>query len=332
MKYLSHILCLVLLAIGMQSCSDDESYMDSQVMEWLGSMRPVDAVLSADTLRILDIGNSYTEDATALLNGIAKAAGMDMSHVCYYRLVRGGASFFTWTQCYNGNDNTEYTFSRVLGDLSTTVAEGKYTNGSVFARILSEPWDVIVIHQVSQYATDYSQWKKNKENGCLPELLNIIRENNPDVLMASMLVHSYASNYKGNREHSSYLRWQHIVEAQEAMLNDYKAVRVVIPEGTAIENLRSAEYNTDGDLTIDGTHLGRGLARYTAACTVYQTLFAPRTGISVEGNSYRYACQDDELKTFKVGCIDVTDENAGVAQRAAVYACADYRHLTNPEQ
>lgn len=327
MKYLSHILCLVLLAIGMQSCSDDESYMDSQAMEWLGSMRPVDAVLSADTLRILDIGNSYTEDATALLNGIAKAAGMDMSHVCYYRLVRGGASFFTWTQCYNGNDNTEYTFSRVLGDLSTTVAEGKYTNGSVFARILSEPWDVIVIHQVSQYATDYSQWKKNKENGCLPELLNIIRENNPDVLMASMLVHSYASNYKGNREHSSYLRWQHIVEAQEAMLNDYKAVRVVIPEGTAIENLRSAEYNTDGDLTIDGTHLGRGLARYTAACTVYQTLFAPRTQVSVEGNSYRYICSEAERKSFPDHCIDVDDANAPVAQCAAVRACEDWHNI-----
>ena len=331
MRAIGYVIGLMVAMVALQSCEKDDGELE-KAQSWTGSKRTFSEVLGADTLRILAIGNSYTEDGTFLLRGIAEAAEMDMDKVCFYRLTRGSASFFTWTECYDGMDFTDCEYTKVLGNLSTGIAEGKYNGGSVFRGILSEPWDVIIINQVSTHATEYSSWGKHGVAGDLPKLLNIIGKHHPDVAVAVMLVHSYADNYKNNTEQSSYVRWQNIVNAHSQMLRDYCAVKAVIPQGTTVQNLRASSLNTANDLTIDGTHLGRGLCRYAAACAVYETLFAPRTGVGIVGNSFRYACTPDERSKYPDGCVDVTDENAPIAQRAAELACLDWTRVVDPEQ
>ena len=64
------------------------------------------AVLKKAELRVLDIGNSYTIDATSLLPLVAKASKSDLSTICLYRCVRGSASFKSWVDIYNNNDTT----------------------------------------------------------------------------------------------------------------------------------------------------------------------------------------------------------------------------------
>ena len=82
-------------------------------------------------------------------------------------------------------------------------------------------------------------------------------------------------------------------------------------------------------MTSDGTHCGYGLAEYTAACCYYESLIAPRCGISVLGNSARIDVSDKESKYPSV---NVTDENAPIAQVAAYLATKDMYLCHNPEK
>ena len=81
-------------------------------------------------------------------------------------------------------------------------------------------------------------------------------------------------------------------------------------------------------MTRDGTHCGYGLAEYTAACCYYESLIAPRCGISVVGNSARIDVSD---KKSKYPPVNVTDKNAIIAQMAAYMATKDMYHCQNPE-
>ena len=190
-----------------------------------------------------------------------------------------------------------------------------------------ETWDLIIIHQVSTYAPYYSKWTTNSTAGYLDELISIIKEHQPNAELGFHLVHSYWSGYSRNTEKSSYDRWQLIANSTKSFCEDY-GVDFVIPYGTAIQNLRSSSLNNEYDLTRDGTHCGYGLAEYTAACCYFESLIAPRCGISVLGNTARIDVSDKESK---YPSINVTDDNALIAQEAAYLATKDMYHCQNPE-
>lgn len=290
-------------------------------------------VIKKAELRVLDIGNSYTNDATNLLPLIAKASKADLSTICLYRCYRSGASFKNWVDIYNDEDNARnYKISKVLGDLPANVQSGTggAGDGKLFRDALSnEKWDLIIIHQVSTYAPYYSMWNNNNAAGDLDELISIIREHQPNAELGFLLVHSYWSNYKNNIENSSFDRWQLIANSAKSFCEDYD-VDFVIPYGTAIQNLRASSLNNEYDLTRDGTHCGYGLAQYTAACCYYESLIAPRSGISVLGNAARYTV-NQKVKS-KYPSISVTDENALIAQKAAVLATKHMYDCINPEE
>lgn len=118
------------------------------------------AVLKKAELRVLDIENSYTSGATRLLPLIANASKADLSTMCLYQCIRGGASFKNWVDIYNDKDmNTTYSFSKVVGGLSANVQAGKGEagDGKLFRDVLThDTWDIIIIHQYSLYAPYYS--------------------------------------------------------------------------------------------------------------------------------------------------------------------------------
>ena len=290
-----------------------------------------DSVLRKSELRVLDIGNSYTNGATSLLPLIAKASKADLSTMCLYKCTRGSASFKKWVDIYNDNDTqSTYSVSKVVGGLSANVQTGKGEagDGTLFRDVLTdETWDIIIIHQVSTYAPYYSQWNTNSAAGYLDELISIIKKHQPNAELGFLLVHSYWSGYSGNKEHSSFDRWQLIANSVKSFCEDY-GVDFVIPYGTSIQNLRASSLNNEYDLTSDGSHCGYGLAQYTAACCYYESLIAPRCGISVLGNSARV---DVSNKESKYPSVNVTDENALIAQEAAYLATKDMYHCLNPE-
>lgn len=293
--------------------------------------RAEDNVLGKAELRVLDIGNSYTLGATSLLPPIAKASKADLSTMCLYQCYRSGGSFKNWVDIYNDNDiENTYSITKVLGGLSANVQTGKGESGDgeLFRNTLTnETWDLIIIHQVSTYAPYYSKWGNDNATGYLDHLISLIKDHQPNAELGFLLVHSYWSEYSGNTEKSSYERWQLIANSAKSFCEDY-GVDFVIPYGTAIQNLRSSSLNNEYDLTRDGTHCGYGLAEYTAACCYYESLIAPRCGISVLGNSARIDVSDKESKYPSV---NVTDENALIAQEAAYLATKDMYLCQNPE-
>lgn len=289
--------------------------------------------LTEPDLKILDIGNSYTVDATAYLPNLVRASGVDLADMCLYRAVRGGASFKTWVDIYNGEiDDSNFSYGKVVGSLDAEPSSGDNNNSGTdyFHRILSEiDWDLIIIHQVSRFAPYYEQWTGKGDGGYLDELLSIIKKNQPQARIGFLLVHSYSGDYSGNSEGSSLVRWHKIASSVRKMKADYP-VSIIVPYGTAIQNLRSSSLNDDHDLTRDGTHCGYGLCRYTAACCYYETLIAPRTGVSILGNTALFASAQSSSPDEYSG-VDVTTENAPIAQKAAVSALKNMFNCINPE-
>ena len=101
-----------------------------------------------------------------------------------------------------------------------------------------------------------------------------------------------------------------IVSSVEQLMRE-TSVEVVVPSGTAIQDLRNTALCDSLDLTRDGYHLNPGAGRYTAACAWFQTLVAPAFGTNVAGNGCRLAGTPHEL----------TPQEAEACQEAARRAC-----------
>ena len=319
--------CFMLL-----SCGDDvlaEVPVDSVPVRRVAYTGAVPECLKAETLRVLDIGNSFTQDATALLPGLVQGSGSDVSRMCLYTLVRGGSSWRTWANCWKGEDNASIAYGKIFGGLDQKVeGEGSAQSGKasqeLMQRVLTEvQWDLIVIHQVSTWSGEFHRWNEDNSAGGLDELLEIIRTYQPEAKLAFLLVHS-SNSYCEQHGLTTQQRWEQIVDSAQKMQEQY-GVELVIPYGTAVENLRLTEYNDEYGLCRDNHHLGMGLARYAAAAAYYQALVAPRSGIDIEGNAYRYACTPgDGGSSTKSKPVDVTDKNVELAWKVAKEACKNW--------
>ena len=319
----------VLLMIGLLSflsCAEKIEIPDEDISD-LSSMQ---ILLKKPNLKVLDIGNSYSDGALALLPTVANNCKVDVKDMCLYKFIRSGASFYSWCQVYDNQDTYNYSFYRAIGDLSVNIPTGSSPgdDGNLFRRVLSDvEWDLIIIHQYSPYAPYYDLWGSDGEGGCLDKLLSIIKKHQPNATIGFLIVHSYWDNYGGNKEKSSFERWQKIANSVQRLMQDYD-IQFIIPYGTAVENLRSSSLNNGFDLTRDGTHLGYGLGEYTAACCYYESLLYPRTGVSCYMSP---ANIDVSGKESKYPAVNVKKSNAFIAQKAAILAIEDMFHCNNPE-
>ena len=278
-------------------------------------------------LKVLDIGNSYTRDAQTYLPQIVQAAGIGKDF-SLYMAYRGSGSYKSWVDCWNDRDTEPYSISFCTGtQIQGVSGEGYAANGSLFRKALeSVKWDIILIHQVSTYSNDYSLWEGDGPGGYLTELIHIIRKTNPQATIGYLMTHSYRGTYWANTEKSSLKRWENIVEATKQLKAEY-GIDFIIPYGTAVQNLRASSLNDAYEFSDDGTHLGAGLGDYVAGCCYYQSLLAPRYGVSILGNSFRITNLDESVKGRK----NVTDKTAHVAQKAAMLATYNMWTLSNPD-
>lgn len=280
-------------------------------------------ILTKDTLRVLAIGNSFTDDVTAYLNDIINASGSNVRKMCFYKLCRPTASFYNWVNVYNGVDNTRYTYTKVFGGVDNSAkGGGNPFSNELMKNVLNKPWDLIIIHPLSSHSDNFDMWGKWSGAGGLDSLLSILKTCQPLASIGFMLTHASYNNSIANGQ-TTEQRWVKIMESAKKMRNRY-GVSFIIPCGTAVENLRLTQLRTANFLSHDGHHLEQGLTRYAAACAYYQALVAPRSGISILGNSYR-------RKMSNTNCLDITDETAPIAQMAAFLATAFWWKNLNPE-
>ena len=259
-----------------------------------------------DTLRILAIGNSFSDDATEYLPGLLEAAGIH--NVILGRLYIGGCTLERHCKEFETQGH-EYVYKKSVANEWETVK--RYQEGSFMDGVGDEPWDIITLQQGSPKSgrwDSYDPW--------LARLIEIVRQNcqNPDATIVWHQTWAYAHDYESrnfaNYTYNQELMYACIESCVEKLRRDYD-IPVVIASGVAVQNLRkSGKVHTEREFTRDGFHMDYKYGRYLTACVWFETLIRPVFGVSVKGNTFRNQGTENEI----------TQKEARILQKAAIQA------------
>ena len=234
------------------------------------------------TVRILAIGNSFSQDAVEqYLHELAEAEGIS---TIIGNMFIGGCSLERHVK--NARDNAPAYAYRKIGTDGKKREKGKMSLEAVLA---DEDWDYVSLQQASPFSGMYETYEAS-----LPELIEYVKARLPKKtkLMlhqtwayASTSRHSGFKNYNCNQ----LTMYQAIADAVKKAAKANK-IKIVIPSGTAIQNARTSFI---GDhLNRDGYHLDVKVGRYTAACTWFERIFKH----NVVGNPYAPEGLDEARK------------------------------------
>lgn len=234
------------------------------------------------TVRILAIGNSFSQDAVEqYLHELAEAEGIS---TIIGNMFIGGCSLERHVK--NARDNAPAYAYRKIGTDGKKREKGKMSLETVLA---DEDWDYVSLQQASPFSGMYETYEAS-----LPELIEYVKARLPKKtkLMlhqtwayASTSKHSGFKNYNCNQ----LTMYQAIADAVKKAAKANK-IKIVIPSGTAIQNARTSFI---GDhLNRDGYHLDVKIGRYTAACTWFERIFKH----NVVGNPYAPEGLDEARK------------------------------------
>ena len=224
-------------------------------------------------LKILTIGNSFSDDAMEYAWKIADSLGV--AEVYLGNLYIGGCTLDTHaTNALNDAAAYEYRVN-ANGTWSTTP---NYKMGDAIA---AQDWDFVSLQQASGSSG------QERTFGRLQELADYVKATLPDSAHAKLVWHMTWA-YQGNSSHGEFAKYdrdqftmyQKIVETVESKVLPKRDFAQVIPSGTAVQNARTSYV---GDtLTRDGYHLTLDLGRYIAGLTLVHQL----TGLPIDNISF----------------------------------------------
>lgn len=207
-------------------------------------------------MKILAIGNSFSEDATCYLQRISQGE-------LYVRnLYIGGCSLEKHIECLTG-ELKEYDFQQ----------DGKAIRKISMSEALSyRDWDYITVQQVSGLSGIEDSYEPY-----LGQLISHIKKSNPT---AKIILHRTWA-YEHDSTHQEFVRYDNNQEVMfEKILNvsEYYSKKYdlpIIPAGDAIQKLRTEvmefDYVNGGrSLCRDGYHLTLDYGRYAVALIWYR--------------------------------------------------------------
>ena len=222
-----------------------------------------------DTLRILAIGNSFSEDSVEqYLWELFQAADIP---VIIGNLYIGGCTLERHFQ-NSILDKADYAYRKVVDGVKTTTPNVTLKQG-----LADEPWDYVSFQQASGVSGEYETYEPYFQG-----LRAYVRRRVP---ATAVFMWHQTWAYSADATHREFPRYDRnqqkmYLAIMDASRKAAQSVPVLIPSGTAIQNARTSSM---GDVfNRDGFHLEYTYGRYTAACTWFETI----SGISVEGNSY----------------------------------------------
>lgn len=247
--------------------------------------------IAAKTIRVLAIGNSFSQDAVEQnLYELAYAQG---DSLIIGNAYIGGCSIDRHYQNLQ-SDKAEYAYRKVVGG-----KRSERIRQTLRSIIRDEQWDIITLQQ----ASPLSGVPKSYVN--LAQLKRLVQSytTNLHVKFLWHMTWAYAEDFESPNfmtyEYNQRKMYGDIVNCVQQVLPAV-GLQVVIPSGTAIQLLR---YRMGEVACRDGYHLSLTVGRYTAACTWCEIL----TGRIVDGNSFHPDT--------------ITDEEASVCQMCAHEAC-----------
>lgn len=223
-------------------------------------------------MKILSIGNSFSEDAHRWLHRLAKTNGICIETA---NLYIGGCSLET--------HRTNMIQNNAYYDLQLNGNAGERKIGITEA-LEMDTWDVITLQQVSQLSGLWDTFEPYLSN-----LASVVMKAQPNAKLYFHQTWAYEidSDHGGfaNYDRDQQQMYDHIINASEKAAKTIDAE--IIPVGRAIqamrENIPEFDYPNGGiSLCRDGYHLTFDYGRYAAAATWFHTL----TGMKVQENEF----------------------------------------------
>ncbi len=219
-------------------------------------------------IKILAIGNSFTEDAFTYLWDIMNSLGFKSVQVAYV-FIPGGSLDHHFnciennTRCIFANNNSGFWI------------KGQKTHEDA---ITQQEWDFITLQQVSGESCFLHTYS------ALENLVGYVKRNSPE----SKILWHQTWAYQQDFNHSVYVNYgwdqkmmyENICEAVQKNVLTNDAICGVIPSGTAVQNARTSSL---GDtLTRDGFHLSE-IGKFIAGLAYAGTI----TGMDISGVEFR---------------------------------------------
>lgn len=284
----------------------------------IGTLEPADPEAS---LKVLFLGNSFTQDAVYHVPGLVNAAGLTkikMVHMYY-----GGRTLIAYNSGWStSNDYHKY----VCSAGSTSWVDN--TGANLEKVVSSEEWDVITIQE---HTGTYYSWlpgRLEQEKTAIEELCGKIRaaqKGSPKIyFIMSQAYYDFSKSSQIGTYGQFFDPYDHVgmfkaIAEQGQNFKSLTCLTDIISTGAALENLRTSSLAKNHKLCLsrDGYHMDYGVSRYAAACLVYNVALYPLTKISLENNTFRFSNSSTTTGSYST---PVTDSNYKICQKAAELA------------
>lgn len=213
-------------------------------------------------VKILSIGNSFSQDAHRWLYKLAKDNNIEIKTS---NLYIGGCSLeMHWKNYKESNKYYEFWFNGETKSYDSGIAEA----------LELEEWDIVTLQQVSQLSGMYETYEPY-----LSSLATVVKNKLPNAKLYFHQTWAYEidSTHEGfvNYEKSQNNMFNSIKEASKKAAETINAK--LIPTGTVIQTLRETvpEFNyKNGGVSLcrDGFHLSLDYGRFAAAATWLHTI------------------------------------------------------------
>ena len=239
-------------------------------------------------LKILMVGNSFSDDTKQWAHEIAEDLGVDL---VVANLYIAGCSLDThYDNLINNKSAYEYkTYDKSTNTWSTQESV------SIQTALSDDDWNYVSLQQASTTSGVVSSY--SKLDLIMDEILKI--KNDVKFVWNMTWAYQQDSTHNGfaNYEKDQMTMYNQIVNAVKTEVLTNHRIEMVIPNGTAIQNARTSFV---GDtLTRDGYHLSLDLGRYIAGLT----LIAKLTNINIKEVLYAPNPLDEHYRNLAIDSV-----------------------------
>lgn len=272
-------------------------------------------------VRILSIGNSYSQDALSYIPFILPNIQSNIK-VEIGILYLSGA---TLQQHYNNFVNKTDAYIYYLFNKDSVAWQTISSNYTIQQALQSQQWDIILLQQGSMSSFTWSTYQPY-----LNDLIDLIyNQISYPVKFGWMLIQSKPKNGGTVFNDEEILEHFRAIAENSQKVMDETLCEFIFPVGTAVQNARTTSLNDLGDYgklcSSDGGHLQEGLPSQLAAytCIIELLRLLGYGNKSIYGENTRVTSGWSSGKNIpgpNGSPVGSTDENCAIAQKCAIMA------------
>ena len=278
-KYLWKLEAILMCLYPLSACSgglielDSVRFVENIQYHYISDdMNESSSLNDKDSLSFLCIGNSYNDDALEFLPTILNC--LNVTNIKIGKLSAQGIRFIDHYEAFLQNEPI-YTYS-YCNSSDHWIADNKKRSFS--AIVNSESWDYVVFQEAGGL---YGFW----DYSIIDQAIMMLSSYSNEVFVFWHITWGFATCYSGTPFSSFNFSQSEMYSYSKSLSSSLLDLGFgVIPSYETFDILRHSRINNPPlDLTRDGYHADYGVGRFAAACTWYESLIAPHTGISVLG-------------------------------------------------